>query len=186
MAFNPLQVGDKLIAVGEKLNNTGEKLKITSVKITTVGDAFLPAGTMVASITAIKQGAISIRNLLNPVTTALTFIVNTLNNVEIPTVTFATKALEIAFVKFTFVSGITIGKIKPFSSIATRVNTVLTNVNSIREALLTTTAAITSLIASFPSIRNDIRSGAADLTSAGDIMKESGTFITDAGKLIKI
>ncbi len=82
MSFNPLQVGDKLIAVGQKLNNTGEKLKTTSVKITSVSDAFLPAGTLVQSITSIKQGAISIRNLLNPVSTALTFIVTTLNNIE--------------------------------------------------------------------------------------------------------
>ena len=186
MAFNPLQVGDKLIAVGQKLNSTGDKLKTTSVKINSVADAFLPAGTLVQSITSIKQGAVSIRTLLNPVSTALTFIGTTLNNIEIPTVAFTLKTLEIAFVKFTFVSGITMGKIKPFSSIATKVNTVLTNVNNIRETLLTTSTAITNLIASFPFIRNDIRSGATDLASAGDVMKESGTFINDAGNLIKI
>src|SRR5882762_7482137 len=136
MPFDPVALGNQMIAAGQKEATTGGKLQQAAVKLRASGDLLKTGGRIQTSINSVRDGLQSIRSLLGPVVTALQFIVNTLNGITVPTITPQFTTINFPVIgRIRFVTGITIGSAKPFTTIATRVDTVRANVATIRDTL---------------------------------------------------
>jgi hypothetical protein len=186
MPFDPLKVGTQITNVGKKLESTGDKLSTTSQKLALVSNALANNGQLATSLVSIKNGASEVRGYLAPVSTGLAFIVTRLNAITVPTISFNTRTLDIATIKFTFVSGITVGSSKPFATMATKVQVFKDKVDGIRESLQNTVTGINSVVTSLPAMRTAITNGATDMNQTGVMLKEAGTTLIVAGDLLKV
>ena len=182
MAFDPAALGDNLIVVGKKQVDTGGKVKKAAVKLRDIGRALAAGAQIDTSLGSIRTGVRSIRNLLGPVVTALQFIVNTLNGIRIPTITPTTRVINFPVIgQVRFVTGITIGSVRPFTGIAGRVNTVRTNFVNVRAALNTVAGDLRAMRNQLPNFRRDLLSTADEMDSGGTDLIDLGNELQTAG-----
>jgi len=183
MPFNPAVLGDEMIVAGQKQKSTGAKLAKAAGQLREFSKVLKAGEQLDTSLGSIRTGVRSTRTLLGPVVTALQFIVNALNGVRIPTITPQTRSINFPVIgRVRFVTGITIGSTRPFTSMATRVNTVRANIANIRAALNAIANGLRDVRNELPQIRsnvlntaNEMDRGATDLIAAGDAMEVAGT-----------
>jgi len=183
MPFNPAVLGDEMIVAGQKQKSTGAKLTKAAGQLREFAKVLRAGEQLDTSLGSIRTGVRSTRTLLGPVVTALQFIVNALNGVRIPTITPQTRRIGFPVIgRVRFVTGITIGSTRPFTSVATRVNTVRGNIANIRAALNAIANGLRDVRNELPQIRsnvlntaNEMDRGATDLIAAGDAIEVAGT-----------
>lgn len=185
MAFIPSAVGDQLITTGTNLENTGNRLLDASNKFRSLSNNFSVNSPMIQALNFIRSGCSGIRSALLPIENGLTFTHTTLNAIVVPTIRFSTQTLDIVGIRFTFVSGINLGSVRPFQTIATRIRAMAERVGEIRTTLSAMVTNLNDLINSFPEIRIEIMNGSADLTATGNSLISTGASITQAGNLMK-
>ena len=183
MPFNPVVLGNQLIVAGQKQKSTAAKLTKAAGQLREFAKVLKAGEQLDTSLGSIRTGVRSTRTLLGPVVTALQFIVNALNSVRIPTITPQTRRINFPVIgRVRFVTGIRIGTTRPFTSIATRVNTVRGNIANIRAALNAIANGLRDVRKDLPQIRSNVLntakemdSGSKDLVAAGDAMEMAGT-----------
>jgi hypothetical protein len=179
------QIGDHLVAIGKKHEATGTRLVGASDQLRAVAVRLENGQQVEQSLQSIRTGATSIRNLLAPVATALQFIVNALNGITVPTITQQTRVINFPGIgNVTFVTGLTIGSTTPFTATATRVNTILTNVNSIRDTLTTIANGARDIRSELPHVRTAIMRGADDVEQGGKDLSAGAVRMIKAGQLL--
>jgi hypothetical protein len=172
-----------MIVVGRKQKSTGAKLTKAASQLREFSKALKAGAQLDTSLGSIRTGVRSTRTLLGPVVTALQFIVNTLNGIRIPTITAQTRRINFPVIgRVRFVTGFTTGSTRPFTSMATRVSTVRTNIVNIRAALDAIADGLREVRNELPQVRStvlntakEMDSGATDLIAAGDAMELAGT-----------
>ena len=178
-------VGTELIGVGTKQKAIGKNLKASATRVAALAEMFNASGKLSSGLATLRSSVTTLRNYLGPVATALNFIANTLNGISIPTVSPRTSSINIPGIgNVTFVTGVNVGKTEPFTSVATRVNTVLTNVNSARDTLAEIAEAVKDFRGEFPAIKQELTGTANTINQGGTEMEAAGGSMITAGTLL--
>jgi hypothetical protein len=179
MAFDPVKLGDQMIVAGEKQKSAGTMLKQAAVDLRGFGNLLVPNGQIETSMLSVRDGVKSIRDLLNPVVTALQYTVNAFNGFTIPTINPQATTIDFPVVgRVRFITGINLGSTHPLTGLATRVDTIRTNIANIRDALTTMATDIKDLRDELPTIK-------ASLLNAADGMETGATGLFDSGKVLQ-
>ena len=185
MAFDPVQVGRKLIAVGEGQRKTGNKLKHSATELRQVAATLEANARVDLALGSIKTAARSIRDLMTPVSTALHSIADGLNGVKVPDFDWVKTELDIpVFGKIRVVTGITKSESRPLSGIGSNVETVADNLDNIRVGLRTIADGARDLQDQLPGVKARILGGADDMEKGGQDLVEAGTAMAEAGTML--
>lgn len=185
MAFDPAEVGRKLIAVGEKQITTGKKFDLAAKESREVATALNDNGRVDRSLGSVENGTRSTRNLLTPVATALHTVANGLNSISVPSIEFDTRTIELAVIgRVRFVTGISVSSSRPFRSIGSSIEAVADDIDNIRTGLKDIADAVKDLQEELPNIKTRILNGSVEMEKGGDVLVEAGTIMKEAGTLL--
>ncbi len=186
MAFDPKEIGKRLVAVGDKQTTTGKNLeKIAKELRLTAGSLGDPKG-VTASLTSVETGTRSTRDLLLPVVTLLKSIASGLDAIKVPTVDFNRSTFDIPVIgKVQLVTGITVGSTRPLRDIATKFKETAENINNVAKALKTIADGVRDAQIQMPKVQANLLTSAAAVEQGGKDLQLSGTLIKEAGTLFQ-
>lgn len=185
MAFDPVQVGRKLIAVGEAQRKTGNKLKHSATELRGIAATLDENARVDTALGSIKTAARSIRELLTPVSTALHSIAGALDSVKVPDFGWDKTSFDIpGFGTLKVITGISRSDSRPFRTIGSNVETVADNIDNIRAGLRTIADGAKDLQEQLPGLKTRVLSGADDMEQGGLDLVAAGTAISEAGSML--
>lgn len=182
MAFDPTKVGKSLTQAGDAGALTGKKLITASVSTRAIAQALAADGKVVPGLQSVETGTRSTRTILGLVVSPLRAIATALRSITVPTISAQTTSVNFPVIgRVRFVTGVSLGSVRPLVAVANSVTSVADNLDNVRAALLTMANAIRDLVKAMPDIRNSLVANADDMKAAGTGMVDSGQALRDAG-----
>lgn len=185
MAFDPAQVGRKLIAVGEGQIKTGNKLKSAAKQLKDVAAIFDDDARVDRALGAIETATRSVRNLVSLIATAFHSVATGLDSITVPSIDPDSRVFDIPVIgRVRLVTGVDISSARPFRPIAAGIEAVADNLDNIRAGLLEIANGARDLQDQLPTVKTGVLNGAGEMDKGGDDLVAAGTTMKDAGTLL--
>ncbi len=185
MAFDPAQVGRKLIAVGEGQTKTGNKLKSAADELRGVAAIFDDNARVDRALGAIETATRSLRNLVSLIANAFHSVASGLDSITVPSIDPDSRVFDIPVIgRVRLVTGVDISSARPFRPIGASVEAVADNLDNIRVGLLEIANGARDLQEQLPAVKTGILNGADEMAKGGQDLVAAGTAMEDAGNLL--